>query len=773
MHDEMGDEEGAGGRLQAQSDAPVGRRSIDFERSGSWNAAVERSPVVILRVDREGLILAATCSPANPVVDAAVGGRLYSRLLDEDRRRVEKALAHVFESGAVERSVFAAGHGDGQVHWYDCVMLMAPGEANADAALVIATDMTERVVLRQELVERAGRYRALIENQNTLVVTLAPDLCLTYANPAYCETFGLREDEILGKPFWPLIHEEDRARIKHSIMSAFQEPYTCRHEERALTVDGWRWLAWSNRAILGESGKVEEVIAVGRDVTARKEAETALRESEARYRDLVEMARIGVLVDDVDGNVVFANERAAHMFGYSVEEMRSMRIDSLFHQDDIETVLSYHQARLHGEGAPARFACRGRRSDGSELHLELDVVMVVEDGRPAGTRAYLWDVTERKKLEQELVKLDKLQSVGTLAGGIAHDFNNLLTGILGNISLAKLYAAQDDMVMELLREAEAASLQAKNLTQRLLIFARGGSPIMKTMWIDRLVEDSTRFALQGANSLAQFSIETDLWPTRVDEGQIGQVIRNIVLNADEAMPNGGIVRVAARNVMVNVGDALPLSAGPYVMVSISDAGIGIAAEYLPRLFDPYFTTKQQGSGLGLAVAHSVIAAHGGHIAVESALGHGSSFHLYLPAAPSAADVAPAPPAASMSGTRVLIMDDEKIVRDVAAAILNHLRCRVAHAENGEGAIAQYRAAAEAGDPFDLVIMDLTIPGAMGGELAVQELLKYDSAARVIVSSGYSNDPIMIEYEKYGFRGVMTKPYSLQEMESVLHRVLSG
>ncbi len=388
----------------------------------------------------------------------------------------------------------------------------------------------------------------------------------------------------------------------------------------------------------------------------------------------------------------------------------------------------------------------------------------------------VWQILARLTAEDQRrfmeTQMQKLESLGVLAGGIAHDFNNLLTAIMANVNLASIQMNPGDKLAERMAEAEKACLRAQDLTQQLLTFARGGAPVRKITPLVNIITETAQFALRGTNVKAAFNVQSDLASVDVDPGQISQAINNLVLNAAQAMPEGGLITVSATNVRLSDEGLLPLSAGDYVMISILDQGIGIPKEHLRKIFDPYFTTKQKGSGLGLAVTYSIISRHSGHITVESEPGMGTSFHLYLPAAAVQAvqqDQSDGPLARGKG--RVLVMDDEEMVCAIAAEILRELGYEVSTARDGREALALYHAARENGIRFDLVIMDLTIPGGMGGREAVKKLLEADPGARAIVSSGYSNDPIMSEFRDYGFRGVITKPYRVGDLSTAVHRAL--
>jgi two-component system cell cycle sensor histidine kinase/response regulator CckA len=382
------------------------------------------------------------------------------------------------------------------------------------------------------------------------------------------------------------------------------------------------------------------------------------------------------------------------------------------------------------------------------------------------------DISERKKLHEEMVKSEKLESLGLLAGGLAHDFNNYLAAIFGNIDLAKLSLKPDQEAYSRLVDAARASQRAADLTRQLLTFSKGGAPIKRLSSLTDVIRESVNFTLSGSNVRATFLFPKDSAPVDLDAGQMSQVFNNLVINARQAMPNGGTIVVTVRNIMLDADTLPPLSARPYVQVSFADTGVGIPEAFLTKIFDPYFTTKQQGSGLGLSSVYSIMRKHDGHITVESVLGAGTTFHLFLPASPASRETPPlaAAPLATGRG-RVLVMDDEQPVREVVVHMLEKLGYEQATARDGREAVEMYKSALDSGQRFDGVIMDLTIPGGMGGAEAMRLLLALDPQVKAIVSSGYSNNSILADYRAHGFAGVITKPFSLETLSGVLKTVL--
>jgi signal transduction histidine kinase/CheY-like chemotaxis protein len=399
---------------------------------------------------------------------------------------------------------------------------------------------------------------------------------------------------------------------------------------------------------------------------------------------------------------------------------------------------------------------------------DLDVMSIIASAI-ANEEERLETGQKLRQSEEERLKTQKLEAIGTLAGGIAHDFNNLLQGVFGYISLAKLTADKREKSIAALEQAEKALHQAVSLTTQLLTFSKGGAPLKKVLALRPVIENAAKFALSGSRSYFQLGADDDLWPTEADEGQIGRVIQNIVLNADQAMPEGGKVEITARNVQVPGTDLPPgLRNGRYVEIAIRDSGIGIPEQYLTKIFDPYFTSKDRGSGLGLATSYSIIKNHGGWIEVKSSLGKGSTFLIYLPAVAeqkeekmSVSEVAP-----SRSG-KVLIMDDEPVVLNVVGELVRALGHEVEFAEHGTVAIEKYSQARASGKPFDVVILDLTIRGGMGGAETVRKLLEIDPEVKAVVSSGYSDADVVSKYREYGFSAFLKKPYKVDDLQDVL------
>lgn len=382
------------------------------------------------------------------------------------------------------------------------------------------------------------------------------------------------------------------------------------------------------------------------------------------------------------------------------------------------------------------------------------------------------------RLQSELARAGKLESLGLLAGGIAHDFNNLLTVLMGNISLIRLDDSLSEDSSRSLEQAEKATNRARDLTQQLLTFAKGGAPIRAAVSLPEVVREVAEFALHGSKVRCQFDLPPNLWPANVDKGQIGQVVQNIVINAIQAMPEGGAIRFALSNCEVGAEMRQVLAPGRYVRIDFADQGPGISPDDLGRIFDPYFTTKKNGSGLGLATVHSIVKKHAGHISAESEPGKGTIFHVWLPAAEANAPLerplfSNGLVSVAAAGARVLIMDDEEFIRDLGCSILKRCGYKPVAVADGAAAVTEYGRARTAKEPYAAVILDLTIPGGMGGKQALDELLKLDPAVKAIVSSGYSNDLVLANYQAHGFRGMVSKPYDVTDFAHAVERVLKG
>jgi PAS domain S-box-containing protein len=526
--------------------------------------------------------------------------------------------------------------------------------------------------------------------------------------------------------------------------------------------------------ILVESGlitgeQVRRALAIQETVVSRVTAEA------------IEGVLEAVIIMELDGIIRHVNSEFEESTGWKKEEVIGKTIFELgiMSEAEAQKVEKELVPKLMKQGFVRNVETIAIRKNGAEFPALMSWTLTTDaEGRPTGIISAARDITERKWMEAELLKVQKLESIGVLAGGIAHDFNNILTGILGSISLASMHVETGkttDKVIERLAGAERACMQAKDLTQQLLTFSRGGLPIKKMASIGELLKDSAIFASRGSNVRCEFSIPDDLWPAEIDEGQMNQVIGNLVINADQAMASGGIVKVRAENMIIKAEYGLPVKEGEYVKISIEDHGIGIPEDDLPKIFDPYFTTKKRGSGLGLSTSYFIVRNHDGHITAESQMGVGTTFHIYLPASPEEVLVVEEKEEGKpiMGVGRILVMDDEELVREVVSDMLTNVGYEVITAVDGAEAISLYKEAMESGNPFGAVIMDLTIPGGMGGKETIQKLIEMDSEAKVIVSSGYSNHAVMADFEKYGFKGVIAKPYKTRELSEILRRVIAG
>jgi PAS domain S-box-containing protein len=510
------------------------------------------------------------------------------------------------------------------------------------------------------------------------------------------------------------------------------------------------------------------------DELARRNALDALQESAEKYRSIVETSTDWIWAIDLEGRHTYTNDRVRDILGIEPEELLRASALELLHPEDVPRVRELlGAARSSGAGWQG-VVLRWRHRDGTYRWIESNAVAARDArGALAGFRGVDRDISERRRLEEELVKTQKLEAIGTLAGGIAHDFNNLLQGLFGYISLARLHLDQPAEADAMLGQAERALDLSVNLTTQLLTFAKGGAPLKSVISLPEILEDPVRFALSGSRSDYRITLGTRLWAVDADAGQVGQVLQNLALNASEAMPRGGTVAIDVRNEVIAPGsNPLVPAGGDFVRIDVSDTGVGIPGRHLARIFDPYFTTKQRGSGLGLATSYSIVRSHNGFIEATSRPGEGSVFSVFLPAFRGGASLKPAAVARiDRSPAHVLVMDDEAMVRDVAAKLLGSLGHTVTTAADGEEAVALFRAAQEEGRPFDVVLLDLTVRKGMGGDEAIRRLLELDPHVKAVVSSGYSDAAVLADYRSHGFVARLAKPYQTEDLRACLEALL--
>ena len=658
----------------------------------------------------------------------------------------------------------------------------------------------------ERLIRSNEQFRTLAEVAPVGIYLCDPEGNCRYANPAWCGMAGLSAAEACGKGWASGLHPEDREGVVANWNQMVDSRGKWGHEYRFRTREGKvTWVYGLATPQRDPSGKIVQYVGVNIDITERKRIEDVQTflaqtgsggESEPFFNELARyLAKTlnmdFVCIDRLEGDGLNARTVAVWHDGCFEDNVTYALKDTpcgdvvgkqvccfpasvcqYFPRDQVLKDLraeSYVGVTLFGHtGKPVGLIAvigRGPLANRPLAEAVLKLVAV----RAAGE-------IERQDAELELHKIDKLQSVGTLAGGIAHDFNNILLGLFGNISVAMEDLAKDHPSYAPLADAEKSMTRAVRLTKQLLTFAKGGDPVKEHIGLADMVEEVARFDLTGSNVSLVYHHDANLWPVDADRGQIQQVVSNLVINARQAMPSGGHLHVTLENADLPA-EAIPgLRAGSYVKVIVRDEGGGIEPKVLDRIFDPYFTTKQTGSGLGLATVWSIINKHSGHIGVESEVSKGTTFTFYLPASSSRLSAKEESSSAEIPSqanpAKILVMDDEKMVCNLASKMLARYGYTVATAPDGQEAVALYRQAMDAGAPFDAVIMDLTIPGGPGGKEVIQDLLALDPHVRAIVSSGYAEDPIMANPTAYGFKGTLAKPYTAKALREAVARVLA-
>lgn len=635
-------------------------------------------------------------------------------------------------------------------------------------AVVIARDITEYRMAEERLRVSEEKYRHLFENLNDAAFLADMETgFLVDANKQAEALTGRTREELIGM-HQSRLHppgKDEEYRGKFAAHSA--KGRAADYDGEVIRKDGTvvKVHIGAEPLSFGEGGRI---LGIFRDITERVEYERALIDSKNRTESLVRAMHDGFSMFDGERRFVDGNPAFFKMVGYAKEDLAGKKAPMPYWpEEEVERIEAGFRDLEAGKGADHEFVFR--RKDGTLFPVIVSPYVITDpEGKILNYCATVKDITLRKGLEAEFVKAQKLESLGRLAGGIAHDFNNLLTGIIGNISLALFYGA-DEKVSGRLKEAEKACNEAKRLVRQFLTFSRGGAPVKSLLSLESVMSDWCSFVTAGSKSKCEFSIEPGLFPVEADEGMLSQAMQNIIVNAVEAMPSGGVIKVGAFNTAR--AEDRPLGSF-HVCIRVEDSGPGILESDLEKIFDPYYTTKEGGGGLGLAAAYSVVRDHGGLIEVKSAPGKGSVFSVYIPASTEAGAVLEPCHAPSHKG-RVLVMDDDETIRNALSEILKSMECDVESAKDGVEAAALFEKARAEGRGFDLVIMDLTVPAGMGGKEAVRRIIEIDPAAKVIVSSGYSDDPVMSDFRKFGFSGVIAKPYRAKEMMALVGRLLGG
>jgi two-component system cell cycle sensor histidine kinase/response regulator CckA len=633
--------------------------------------------------------------------------------------------------------------------------------------------------LRQERVDAFGK---LLQALSIPTVLIAHPHKVEFANEAFSTMFRGAQPTRDANFLSLFSDPSNRGRLDSLLKDVFTRRQPAVAEAKLRIHESGVWVRIHLRTMRVAEDRI--VLAQIENLSAQKELQAV-----QKYKSLVSIVPFGVaefrmrwgvdcslpceqLLDNViHARLVDGNDEFARSYKFeSIRDLAGMTLGRLF---PVQSKRKAFCERWIQEGFPTRsFEAMESQLGGYTKIFEFTFIVSVKGKELVGFWLLKKDISEKRRTEQELRKAQKLESLGLLAGGLAHDFNNLLTAIVGNIELGKQYSDHSQKSLEKFEAATKAVWRAQDLTRQLLTFSKGGDPVKATASIKDLLNECAAFALRGSNVRCELLLREEVWPVEVDQGQISQVAHNLFINAIQAMPQGGVILVRAKNLDIREERWPPLRAGKYVKVTIADQGVGIAKEHLQRVFDPYFTTKDQGSGLGLATCYSIITKHGGFITLKSKPGVGTAVHFYLPAGQSAIVAAEVRTSGRANiGKRILVMDDDKVIRNLAAEFLTLGGCEVTVAKDGREATMLYEQAMQQGSKFDLVILDLTIPGGMGGKETLVRMLTLDPKVRAIASSGYSHDPIMSDFRSHGFVAVLPKPYDGNQIQQVVDQTV--
>lgn len=659
------------------------------------------------------------------------------------------------------------------------------GSAFNQMASSLQEDIETQKTIETELLESREKYRTLLQNVPVGVYRVTPDVNakIVTCNKAFLTMFGFETLEEFNEKGVLAIYQNPEDRTP--LLETLRKNKTVVNYELALKrTDGTPLLIFINSYIVEDDhGEIQYVDGVAMDATQLYNTKEALRQSQQLYLSLVDHIPMCLIRKDLDGRYTFVNQQFANLVDRPVMDLIGCT-DFDVVDAEYARVIQQDDAEVIREGKEKHVTRSSIFPDGREYTFQSYRAPILdEDGTITGLQNLFWDITEQKRMEEDLARSQKIESLGVLAGGIAHDFNNLLTAIIGNLSLARMDSTNPEKTSELLQMAETASFRAQKLTQQLLTFSRGGDPVKETSSIAELIRETALFSLRGGNVGCDVFIPDSLWLVNADRGQLGQVIQNLVLNGAQAMPDGGMIIIQGENLhaqSISHEVDIDRTHERWVRIQITDQGTGIAAEHVDRIFDPYFTTKETGNGLGLSTSFSIIQKHKGLLVLEPPTGHGTTFSIYLPALPEDASIQPVSPekitltsSAEPETQTVILMDDDLHIRDVTSKILEMIGYEAICVADGKEMLDVYSKRKESGQTIHCVIMDLTVPGGMGGKQAIQELRMIDPDVPAVVSSGYSSDDVMSNYRMYGFNSMISKPYHVDDLANVLSDVIQN
>ncbi len=749
------------------------RREIEKDKEITEKYLEAAGPLVVI-LNKEGKVKKINergCSILGCKKEEIKGENWFKNFIPERIRKdvkkiFERLISGNIEEGKYEEHPVIVGGGDERtILWHNSILKNEKGEIVGTISSGI--DTTERIEVQKRL-KKSEEEKALILNSTPMLIDYQnTEHEIIWANRAAGDSVGKEPEDLVGKKCYEIWQQRDTPCEGCPVEEAIEKGELTSAE--MSSPDGRVWFIKGN-PVRDEKGNIIGAIEITMNITERKKAEEELRKTKERYQKIVENANEWIWIIDREGNFTYANRAAIEGSGYKFEDWVGRSFEPIVVEEELSRAKRIFAETLGGK--KQNYEVRIKDNRGNIRTLQVNTAPLLEEGEAVGTVSIARDVTKDKEKEKELIRMDKLESIGVLAGGIAHDFNNLLMGIMGNISLARMNIDDDD-TKELLSDATKASKKASHLTEQLLTFSKGGEPVKEKISIKDIITESSEFVLHGSNVKCEYNFPEDLWKVTADKGQLSQVINDIVLNADQAMPEGGKISITGDNITLAKDNTLSLPEGKYIEIAIEDAGVGIPEEHLGKIFDPYFSTKTKGHGLGMTTVYSILQKHEGHIKVESKLGEGTTFYIYLPALEkdNGEREEEKEEISLIKNKKILLMDDEKIVLKTMGRMLKEKGSEVVFAEDGKEAVEKFEEAKNTPHPFDAVVLDLIIPGGMGGEDTAKEIRKIDPNVKIIVSSGYSNDPIMANHEKYGFNGGITKPFNIEELIRVIENVI--